>query len=285
MADSRLFQKAPGITSEKIGRSVENMLRSKGMEIQGGKAGQGYVVQAKSADSWKTLSGMSTALEVQLSDTGNGILVNIGNAKWSDKIGAGVVGAFIFAPLAVTAIVGSVKQKKLPEEIFAHIERFIASGGRDLYLGTDFANASAGNSICPHCGSENPLGQSFCSSCGKPLNLECPGCGKAIPIGTVYCPHCGCKTDTPKMTVCPKCGAQVPDGAAFCSGCGGKIEEKPKDKICVKCGKVNSADNMFCAGCGEKLEAAQEKRVCPGCGAQIDSDSAFCPKCGNKLNT
>ncbi len=283
MADSRLFQKSDRITLENIGRSVENMLRAKGMTVQGGKAGQGYIVQAKDADSWKTISGMSTALEVQISDSGNGILVNIGNAKWSDKVGAGVVGAFIFAPLAVTAILGSVKQKKLPEEIFAHIERFIVSGGRELYLGTDFANASAGNRICPHCGSENPVDQSFCSSCGKALNTECPGCGRAVPLGTVYCPHCGCKTDMPKMVVCVKCGAKMPDDATFCSVCGGKIEEPPKDKVCAKCGRVNGADNLFCAGCGEKLEAGQEKRVCANCGAEIASDSAFCPKCGYKL--
>lgn len=283
MADSRLFQKPDGITVEKVGRSVENMLRAKGMTVQGGKAGQGYVVQAKDADNWKSISGMSTALEVQLSDTGNGILVNIGNAKWSDKVGAGVLGWFVFAPLAVTAVVGSVKQKKLPEEVFAHIERFIVSGGRDLYLGTDFANASAGNRICPHCGSENPLGQEFCSTCGKALNIECPECGKAVPLGTVYCPHCGCKTDMPKMVVCASCGAKAPAGAVFCNICGERMEKLPKNKVCAKCGKVNSEDNMFCSGCGEKLEAVQEKRVCTNCGAGIATDSAFCPKCGNKL--
>lgn len=83
MADSRCFQKPEGITVESIGRSVENMLCAKGMMVQCGKVGQGYVVQAKDADSWKTISGMSTALEAQISDSGNGILVNIGNAKWS----------------------------------------------------------------------------------------------------------------------------------------------------------------------------------------------------------
>ncbi len=283
MADSRLFQKPDGITLESLGRSVENMLRAKGMEVQGGKAGQGYIVQAKDTDGWKSISGMSAALEVQISDSGNGILVNIGNAKWSDKVGAGVLGAFIFAPLAVTAVMGSVKQKKLPEEIFAHIERFIVSGGKEIYFGMDFANPSAGNSICPHCGGENPLGQAFCTICGKPLNIDCPGCGAAIPIGTVFCPHCGCKTDTPKMIICAKCGAKMPDGAAFCSACGAKAEEPPRDKVCAKCGRVNGADNLFCAGCGERLENVQEKNVCSSCGAETASDSAFCPKCGNKF--
>ena len=135
MAESRVFQKVNGVTIEGIGRSVQNFLRSsKGLVVQGGKAGEGYIVQAKEDDSWKKVAGMSSAIEVQISDTGNGILVNIGNGQWSDKIGAGVLGWFVFAPLAVTAIVGSVQQKKLPGEIFDHIERYVANGGNDLYV-------------------------------------------------------------------------------------------------------------------------------------------------------
>lgn len=91
MAESRVFRKAEGITIEGIGRSVQNFLRSsKGLVVQGGKAGEGYVVQAKEDDSWKKVAGMSSAIEVQISDTGSGILVNIGNGQWSDKVGAGV---------------------------------------------------------------------------------------------------------------------------------------------------------------------------------------------------
>lgn len=117
MAESRVFRKAEGITIEGIGRSVQNFLRSsKGLVVQGGKAGEGYVVQAKEDDSWKKVAGMSSAIEVQISDTGSGILVNIGNGQWSDKVGAGVLGWFVFAPLAVTAIVGSVQQKSCPEK-------------------------------------------------------------------------------------------------------------------------------------------------------------------------
>ena len=75
MAESRVFRKAEGITIEGIGRSVQNFLRSsKGLVVQGGKAGEGYVVQAKEDDSWKKVAGMSSAIEVQISDTGSGIL-------------------------------------------------------------------------------------------------------------------------------------------------------------------------------------------------------------------
>ncbi len=92
MAESRVFQKVDGVTIEGIGRCVQNFLRSsKGIMVQGGKAGEGYIVQAKENDSWKKVAGMSNAIEVQISDAGNGILVNIGNGQWSDKVGAGVL--------------------------------------------------------------------------------------------------------------------------------------------------------------------------------------------------
>ena len=52
MAESRVFQKVNGVTVDGIGRSVQNFLRSsKGLVVQGGKAGEGYVVQAKDDDS------------------------------------------------------------------------------------------------------------------------------------------------------------------------------------------------------------------------------------------
>ena len=229
MAESRVFQKVNGITVDGIGRSVQNFLRSsKGLVVQGGKAGEGYVVQAKDDDGWKQVSGMASAIEVQISDTGNGILVNIGNAQWSDKIGAGVIGWFVFAPLAVTAIVGTVQQQKLPGEIFAHIERYVASGGKDMYIGGNFVNASAGHIICPHCQSEVPAGQSFCSSCGKPLTKQCPGCGENIPLNLDFCPKCGANTKLPKTIRCIACGASLPAESAFCISCGTK---QPQQQI------------------------------------------------------
>lgn len=84
MAESRVFRKAEGITIEGIGRSVQNFLRSsKGLVVQGGKAGEGYVVQAKEDDSWKKVAGMSSAIEVQISDTGSGYIA-INGEKTAD---------------------------------------------------------------------------------------------------------------------------------------------------------------------------------------------------------
>ena len=224
MAESRVFQKVQGVTVEGIGRSVQNFLRRKGLIVQGGKAGQGYLVQAKEDDSWKKIAGMSTAIQVEISDVGGGIMVNVGNGNWSDKVGAGVLGWFVFAPLAVSAVVGTVQQSKLPGEIFAQIERYVAAGGKDMYAGMDFTNAQAGYQICPHCGSEIPEGQSFCSSCGKSLTKTCPGCKKEVPLNLEFCPNCGTSMNTVPTVTCPKCGAQMAEGATFCVSCGTNLQ-------------------------------------------------------------
>lgn len=224
MAESRVFQKVQGVTVEGIGRSVQNFLRRKGLVVQGGKAGQGYLVQAKEDDSWKKIAGMSTATQVEISDVGGGILVNVGNGNWSDKVGAGVLGAFVFTPLMVSAVVGSVQQQKLPGEIFAQIERYVAAGGKDMYAGMDFTNAQAGYQICPHCGGEIPEGQSFCSSCGKSLTRTCPGCKKEVPLGLDFCPSCGTDMNAVPTVSCPKCGAQMKADAAFCVSCGTNLK-------------------------------------------------------------
>lgn len=227
---------------------------------------------------------MSSAIEVQISDTGSGILVNIGNGQWSDKVGAGVLGWFVFAPLAVTAIVGSVQQKKLPGEIFDHIERYVASGGNDLYLGTDFVNASNGNIICPHCKNEVPAGNAFCTSCGKPLTRKCPSCNEDIALNMAFCPKCGADMNSEKTVNCISCGAQLPAGSLFCKICGAK--QVSEEKVCPKCGKPLKEDDVFCSGCGEKVNAEPalpEKLICPDCGKELEPDSKFCSKCGHKF--
>ena len=317
MAESRVFQKVNGVTVDGIGRSVQNFLRSsKGLVVQGGKAGEGYVVQAKDDDSWKKVAGMASAIEVQISDVGNGILVNIGNAQWSDKIGAGVIGWFVFAPLAVTSIVGTVQQQKLPGEIFAHIERYVASGGKDMYIGGNFVNASAGHIICPHCQSEVPAGQSFCSSCGKPLTKQCPGCNESIPLNLDFCPKCGTNTKMPKTIRCVACGASLPSESAFCIVCGARqpqpqqmppqqmnqpqqmyqqppqqmYQQFPQGFPCNICGFINAPDDAFCKQCGSPMRnntpvnAPAEVRKCPKCGRKLKDDDVFCSGCGENLN-
>lgn len=131
MAESRVFKLMNGVTLEMLGEAVESFLRdSKGMQTQAGQTTEGYLVQGKQeADGWKRISGTDQAISVQMFKAGDVVNVTTGFGKWSDKIGAGVVGYFVFAPLAITAAIGAFMQKKLPGEIFDYIEKFILSGG------------------------------------------------------------------------------------------------------------------------------------------------------------
>lgn len=297
MADSRVFVKRDGITIEGIGRCVQNFLHnSKGLTVQGGKVNDnGYVVQAMQDSGWRKISGMDNAVEVQISDTGTNILVNIGNAKWADKIGAGVIGMFVFAPLAVTAAVGSYQQTKLPGEIFEQIERYIMSGGQDLYAGANLVAAGAGMQICPMCKSEVAQGKQFCTNCGFALSATCPTCGASMPLGIKFCSACGKSMSITKTVTCSACGNECSEGAAFCIKCGAKLAAEapspmpvpaaaPAAKICAKCGAENEPDDMFCAECGEPLTPpAPETKTCPSCSGEVKASKPFCPKCGYKF--
>jgi membrane protease subunit (stomatin/prohibitin family) len=79
--------------------------------------------------------------------------------------------------------------------------------------------AAAPGLACPKCGTINPAGAKFCSSCGSKLIIDmttCPKCGKQVPMGK-FCPECGAPLGSKK---CSKCGTDVPASAKFCPECG-----------------------------------------------------------------
>lgn len=223
MADSRTFNLLNGITVEKLGEHLVSWFQmSKNMEANGGLAEGGYFVQARDRDDgWKKISGMTKAIQVQILKADTSVVVNCGFGNWSDKVGAGVVGAFLFTPLAVTAIVGSVKQKKLPAEIFSEIERYIMMGG-DSIIASVGSRLGEGEVICPNCKTKNAKGVNFCKACGQKLTVSCPNCGASVDNDTKFCPQCGSAIKL--STNCANCGAELGPGAKFCSVCGTKQE-------------------------------------------------------------
>lgn len=227
MAESKVFRIPEGIDASSVGKDVENFLRSeKNLTTEGTKTPDGYFVQAKEHEgsSWKKLAGMTMAIQVQIVEISDTITVNIGNGEWSDKIGAGAVGVVLFAPLAVTAAVGAYNQKKLPNEIFERIEKFLLSDGNNVMMnsfGGDAANEN--QTICPNCHSVNGKDKKFCSNCGSPLTSSCPNCGADVAPDTKFCTECGSPMTQPDNT-CPGCGATVAADMKFCGECGTKIE-------------------------------------------------------------
>lgn len=227
MAESKVFRLLDGITTEIVGDAVTSFLREqKNMVVETAKATGGYMIQAKEDnDNWKQISGTTTAIKVQILEAGDVITVNIGASKWSDKIGAGVLGAFVFAPLAVTSIVGAVKQKKLPDEIFDFIEKFILSGGKTALLGMGAIKKLENNQVeCPKCKTIN-TGTKFCKECGTRLSNECPQCHASVDFGVKFCPECG-RNIMDETAHCYCCGTELSPNQKFCPECGTKINNK-----------------------------------------------------------
>ena len=224
MADNKMFRLTDGVTLKSIGIVVEQFLKDKKMVTQKMEAPDAIIVQGKQEEQWKKLTGMASALTVQIKMFGEDTVnVEVGNGKWTDKLGAGAVGMIAFAPLAFTAAFGAWNQKKLPEEIFARIEQHIFNRGEDLPKTNAPAAAPAipNGVTCPSCGTVNEKGTKFCASCGAKLTVDCPKCGAKLAIGAKFCPECGEQLGGPKA--CPKCGSQIPEGKKFCPDCGTAI--------------------------------------------------------------
>jgi hypothetical protein len=82
---------------------------------------QGVLLEIKKRGDWRKYVGMATALNILFQQSGETLIVEIGAGQWIDKAGAGAVGMFVFAPMAITAGYGIWEQKKMPEKIFEFI--------------------------------------------------------------------------------------------------------------------------------------------------------------------
>jgi len=111
----------------------------------------GMLLQIEKKGGWRKVTGNSTALNIIFhQESENKMSVEIGAGRWMDKAGAGAAGMLIFAPLAVTAVVGAVKQSKMSGKIFQYIENYLASAKANSPLLNDtptFSSSSPSNSV------------------------------------------------------------------------------------------------------------------------------------------
>ncbi|MBR6470876.1 MAG: zinc ribbon domain-containing protein [Victivallales bacterium] len=230
MAENKVYRLIPGVTPKSIACAVELFLQSKKMTTQKVNGANEWLVQGKEEATWKTVTGMSSALTVKITQLGeDSVNVEVGNGKWADKLGAGAAGMILFAPLAFTAAWGAWKQKSLLKEVLARIDAHILAQGNDIPKDEEevkqenavAAAKASGKVICPGCGCVNEKGTKFCENCGEKLSISCPQCGAPLPIGKKFCSECGASLGGPAK--CPNCGSEIPEGKKFCAECGAKI--------------------------------------------------------------
>jgi hypothetical protein len=101
---------------------VKGWLKSEGFNSTETNAGdQGILLEIKKRGDWRKYVGMETALNILFNHSGDTLTVEIGAGQWIDKAGAGAVGMFVFAPIALTAGYGMWEQSKMPDKIFDFI--------------------------------------------------------------------------------------------------------------------------------------------------------------------
>jgi cell division ATPase FtsA len=110
---------------------LSNMLQiTEKMEAQTiNLVGGGVMIQARDkAGKWKQFIGMDKAITVKLEHIDDDhISVNIGEAKWTDKVGVMALSMFILWPLTVTSGIGMFMQGKLPGEIKKTVAGYVYS--------------------------------------------------------------------------------------------------------------------------------------------------------------
>jgi len=205
MAEQRMFH-APDIDLDKLGEALSQWFESKDFETQVLPGGEAAVtVQARMHRDWRSWVGASAALSVMANRQGENLAVQIGAAKWADKVVGGVAALILFWPLAALPAWGAYKQKQIIDDAMDFVHQYVASGG-EVFIPAMSPFAAAPSPSAPAAAQE--------------AQAVCPSCGEPVSPGAKFCEHCGAKL----TLTCPQCGAPLKPGAKFCEQCGAKIE-------------------------------------------------------------
>lgn len=206
MSDQRVFH-APNLNMGQLVQALADWYRAQKFDVQVLDLPQGgVVIQARQEEAWRTLLGVSSALNVVLRRQGENLMVEVGAGKWVDKAIAAGAGLFLLWPLLFTAAYGAWRQTKLPQRTFEFIQHFIATGAA---LPADTAAWLAGRyQEARRYAGEAPAPPPPTVS---PTPVPTPVSGEAAPA-TAY-------------RFCPSCGVELPPGARFCPSCGMRLGE------------------------------------------------------------
>ena len=185
MVETRTFY-ASGVDQKNLAEMVSSWLKIHDFESQIVDLPDGRItVQARQPESWRSILGMSTALNITFSTRGSDLTVETDAGKWADKIAVGAVGAFILHPLLITAAYGAWKQSQLPDRVFEVIDQYSKehqASARATRIQIQSPGDLSSNNVV-----------SDTSSAATPENTTCSNCGQAAKAGAKYCDQCGAK--------------------------------------------------------------------------------------------
>ena len=116
----------PGKTIDGAEEVACRYLNYSNMEIQTFNQSEYRIIQARvRKGGLKQFVGMDKAIEIRLYQSGNQLMVEIGQAKWADKAAVMAVSMFVLWPLTVTSGIGIYQQNKLIKKIRETIEQYI----------------------------------------------------------------------------------------------------------------------------------------------------------------
>lgn len=184
--DSRFY---PGVEADtvQLTRELRQLFDTKeAYEVQTMQVHATAVLQARRSSTLRDLTGLSSALTIQLTPEQGGTRVEIGMQKWFDKAAVAAVAAVFFPPLLALPALGAYWQHKLTEDAWKVIEAHIArkAGG--------YVPPMPGR--CGNCGAVNASGAAFCSTCSADLRVgrTCGSCGALVKDAAArFCNRCG----------------------------------------------------------------------------------------------
>ncbi len=193
MAEIRTFH-APGIAQRDLAEMISSWLalhdfESRTMNLPGG----GLAVQARQPASWRSILGMSSALNITISTKGSDLVVEMEAGRWADKIAVGAVGALILHPLLITMAYGIWKQSQLPDRVFSVIEQYIKDR-QGSTSATRIQIQSSDESV-----PKKVVPETFSPSI--PEKIVCSSCGQAANKGAKYCEQCGAKLNPASVKI------------------------------------------------------------------------------------
>ncbi len=114
--------------SSKIVESLKSYLVFKGYIIQEFLMEDGLILQIKKGGWFKTIIGLSVAINININQTNDCFSFSFSNGKWANRVAAGSVSLFFLYPLLmlplvvlITSIVGAYRQSELPGKITSYI--------------------------------------------------------------------------------------------------------------------------------------------------------------------